>query len=126
MKIITGNMIELLCLSLFWRDPDLGNGASMMTSLEIRDICLNARDEILRLRDRSSSTAEQRDPCVLKSRACSRALPVLEDIANHMLSAFDADAAQIVALIRTAVDAECLPPPRRSTPILVVDNGRTQ
>ena len=33
------------------------------------------------------------------------------------------DAAQVVTLIRTAVNAEYLPPPRRSTPILVDDNG---
>jgi len=99
-----------------------------MTELEIRDICLDARDEILRLQEQ----AQQQGRKILRLElALSCALPVLEAAADQMLDPdgmadLIKDAGLVVTLIRTAVDALYLPPPRRSTPILVVDNGRAQ
>ena len=110
--------------AFLFHDSDLGDDTPMMTSLEIRNICLDARDEILRLQDQ----AEQQCCEILRLKlALSCALPVLETAADQMLDPDETatlitEATQVVALIRAAVDAQCLPPPRRSTPILIWEN----
>ena len=114
--------------AFLFHDSHLGDGATMMTSLEIRNICLDARDEILRLREQ----IEQQGRLILRFQlALSCTLPVLQTAADPLLDPDETaklitEATQVVALIRAAVDAQYLPPPRRSMPILIVDNGRMQ